>query len=220
MQVHEAEASPGAALLAAVQAGDPLTVQHLLEAGAPPNWRCGDSGASCLLLAAECASCGSAPHADVARMLLEAGAAPDLPDAEGRTPLMAAAAGRDAEASAAMVQLLHDAGSSLDQGDRHGWPALAHALSRGNAAAADALLARGACASLPPGWRDEQGEGLRLALAWAAKQGRLRVVSAFVESGADLAPPAAARAFQPLVWAAAAGQEACVAGARRRPGGA
>lgn len=205
------EANLGPALLQAAQAGDAAEVWRLLGAGAPPNWRASGGLVSSLVRAVERASDGSASHARIACFLLAAGAWPDLPDVNGSTPLMAAAKGSDTQASEAMVRRLYEAGASLEQADCRRWTALAHALAFGNAGAADALLSRGAATDLPPGWREQHSEDVRLTLAWAAAQGRVRVLRAFAQSSADLEPPAAACTFQPLAWAAAAGQAECVA---------
>ncbi len=74
------------------------------------------------------------------QLLLDAGADPNLPDKEGRTPLMFAAE----KGKRFIVDLLLDNGAKVDQRDKKGQTALWHAALNGKSKTCQALLAAGA----------------------------------------------------------------------------
>jgi len=154
---------------------------------------------------------------DIARALIEAGAAVDAPDAPegGATPLAWAAAADQADVADALL----DAGAATEgrPDDPSGMTPLEHALFLGNAAVAVRLARRGARATFPLaaglGRADVVGEGFEdatdiervEALFFAAVNDRSEVLEALVERG--LPPDPAHDGFggvlaTPLHWAA------------------
>ena len=114
-------------------------------------------------------------HADVAELLLEAGARKELRDPGGSTALMFAAQRCRAEL---VVQLLLQAGAERDARDDEDSTALMYAACNGRVPAVRLLLEAGAQKDL----RDKDG---RTALMDAARGGHVPVVELLLEARAD-----------------------------------
>ena len=113
--------------------------------------------------------------ADSARLLLEAGAAPNPITRTGMTPLLLAAEAGNAE----IAQQLLDAGADVQMTFANGETPLMMAARTGNTATIDALLNAGA--------EIDATEDLRgtTALMWAAAYSNPQAVSRLIERGAD-----------------------------------
>lgn len=129
--------SPQRQLKPAILDGDIRKVQHLLETHTLDiNWR-GDDGTAVTPLSVA----ASHGQLEIARLLLQRGADPDLASAENETPLRFAAYHGDL----AMCQLLIDAGADLNKADnRHGWTPLRMASYKGHHQVAQYLKSHGA----------------------------------------------------------------------------
>jgi hypothetical protein len=119
-------------LLLAAFRGDNRMLAELLALGARPQQILGQPNP--LLVAV------LEGNAEGAKLLLEAGAPPDLPDGFGATALLYAARG----GHAALIRLLAAHGADLGQRDAEGDTALAYAAAAGQAASVELLLALGA----------------------------------------------------------------------------
>ncbi|CAE7927296.1 unnamed protein product, partial [Symbiodinium sp. KB8] len=113
-------------------------------------------------------------HADVARLLLEAGAQTDLHRHWGETALMDAAGGGHSQ----VVQLLLEAGAQKDLRDLESSTALRYAAFNGRAEVVRLLLEAGAEKDM----RDEDGG---TALMDAASGGYVAIVQILLEAGAQ-----------------------------------
>jgi ankyrin repeat protein len=157
-------------LFGVVRAGREVAiVRALLDAKADVNTRGrvgGYAGVPVLRLALE--------RADIAQMLLRAGANPNAPDATSTTALMMVG---DGPAGLAMARLLLDAGADVNAEASDGTTVLLAAVRRvGGAAYVRELLNRGAAV------RDIRGE---LALAEAAYTNKRDIVQLLLENGAN-----------------------------------
>ena len=113
-------------------------------------------------------------HLEVVRLLLEAGADKDAPDANGWTALHIAAENGHLE----VVGLLLEAGADKDAPDANGWTALHFGAQEGHLEVVRMLLEAGADkdAALTDG---------ATALHFAAQDGHFEVVRLLLEAGAD-----------------------------------
>lgn len=111
--------------------------------------------------------------ASAAREILEAGADPNLPDAQGELPLYCAARNRPE-----VVRLLLRAGARVDGRNSNTAQAIHFAACWGKAQVARILLRHGA----DPNSLEEEH---LTPLYWAAKGGRLTTARALLEAGAD-----------------------------------
>lgn len=123
-------------------------------------------------------------HVEAVRLLLQAGARPEMRGADGASTLVHAATGGNAE----VILSLIDAGATVDAGDINGRTALMEAAARGHSAAIRALLDRGAQIDKTnnQGWS---------ALTFATQAGDTEVVRLLLGHGAD--PRLASRERQP-----------------------
>ncbi|GLI63909.1 hypothetical protein VaNZ11_007046 [Volvox africanus] len=187
-------------------------VRVLLHWGADPNTQGSKNGTTPLLIAVE------NNHLGLLRVLLEAGANPNLPDTNGCTPLLAACT----EGHLEMARVLLEHGAKPNMQRRDGWTALMGATLNRSTAMAELLLAAGAQHSVlvPP------GELLAMEstpLMAACGEGSLELVRLLLAAGAD--PNVANSAGQTAVWCACRGgqaeavQELLTAGAVLRPRG-
>ncbi len=166
----EAGARRDAPLVEAVKALDPDAVRALVADPAVDVNAAGPDGAAALHWAAH------RDHADLVRLLLEAGADVSAVNRYGVEPLSLAAE----NGNAAVVRLLLDAGANPNATLRGGETALMTAARAGNAATVRVLLARGA----DPNARDDfRGQ---TALMWAAARNNAAAVHALAELGADV----------------------------------
>jgi ankyrin repeat protein len=127
-------------LIAAIKADDTAQVRSLLEAGVPATVMGKPEQSAPLVVAVV------RKQPDIARLLLDGGADPDVRHASyyNATALMLAVNNRDA----AMTQLLLDGGAKVNLTDKAGDSALNWATFYGDAAIAELLLARGIDATL------------------------------------------------------------------------
>ncbi|GIL46013.1 hypothetical protein Vafri_3096 [Volvox africanus] len=187
-------------------------VRVLLHWGADPNTQGSKNGTTPLLIAVE------NNHLGLLRVLLEAGANPNLPDTNGCTPLLAACT----EGHLEMARVLLEYGAKPNMQRRDGWTALMGATLNRSTAMAELLLAAGAQHSVlvPP------GELLAMEstpLMAACGEGSLELVRLLLAEGAD--PNVANSAGQTALWCACRGgqaeavQELLTAGAVLRPRG-
>lgn len=148
---------------------DVTIVRALVDAHADVNTRGrvgGDAGVPVLRVALE--------RADIAQVLLRAGANPNAPDGTSRTALMMVG---DGPAGLAMARLLLDAGADVNAEASDGTTVLLAAVRRvGGGAYVQELLNRGAAV------RDIRGE---LALAAAAYTNKSDTVQLLLEHGAN-----------------------------------
>lgn len=154
------------ALMMAVGGGYKEVVALLLQASSDPNYHL--RGVTPLMIAAASGqldilrmlvNCGAATavadhetgrsalhracirgHADAAKLLIQSGAAIDIDDASGCTPLMLAAQAGHAD----VVRILLCAGASVSIADRKGESALTKCIGEGHDACLDAMLKAGA----------------------------------------------------------------------------
>lgn len=111
-----------------------------------------------------------------ARELLKAGADPDVPDEDGRTPLVSAVLG----GSIGLVGLLLEAGADVNAQDSRGFTALHFAAEEQLPEMARLLLAKGA----NPNARDGDGVTPLGRAVFAEREGR-DVVQTLVKGGAN-----------------------------------
>ena len=168
------KAAPAQAVVAeAAQQGDEAMVRAALEQGADVNVAQGD-GMTALHWA------GLRDEADVARMLLAAGADVNATTRlNGHTPLLLAAE----EGRAAVLTPLLQAGADVNARTANGTSALMFAAGAGNLEAVNTLLTHGAEVNA-----SEFVMGLTPA-AFAAAAGRATVVLALAKHGADVNAP-------------------------------
>ena len=156
-------------LVNAAKAGDNKAVIALLKDKVDVN-ASQPGGATPLAWAAEHDS------AEIAQMLLAAGAKPDIANDYGESPLTLACANGDG----ALVQKLLDAGANAKAARLNGETALMICAGNGNTDAVQRLLAKGADVAAV-----DQSKGQN-ALMWAAAEGRSGVVKALTQHGADV----------------------------------
>ena len=174
-------------LVDAVKSGDKKAVAALLKEKVDVN-ATQPGGATPLAWAAERA------NDDIARLLLAAGAKPDIANDYGETPLTLACANGDGP----LVHQLIDAGATARAARWNGETALMICAGNGNADAVRLLLAHGADTAAT-----DQSKGQN-ALMWAAAQGQSQVVKILVEHGADV-NAASKGNFTPIMFAAEKG---------------
>ena len=134
-------------------------------------------------------------HADIAALLVEAGASVTAANRYGVQPLSLACI----NGNPAMVELLLDAGADPNAALEAGETALMTAARTGVVEVVDLLLARGADVDATEAWRGQT------ALMWAAAEGHVAVVSALLAAGADVGA-ASGRGFTALLFAAREGE--------------
>lgn len=120
----------------------------------------------------------SGSHPDVTRLLLTAGANPNVASDDGVTPLMIAAA-QPTEKGREILRSLLAAGADTNAIDEDGDSALGYAVGYPQESILSALLAAGANAGHP----NKKGE---TPLMLALEDGQLAVARVLLESGADL----------------------------------
>ncbi|MBF0471347.1 MAG: ankyrin repeat domain-containing protein [Gammaproteobacteria bacterium] len=168
-------------VMVAVARGEPTRLQLLLEAGADPDLRQGESGETALIQALR------RGEKDLVRLLLGAGADPERVDGHGQTPLQIAAA----EGKRALVQLLLQRGAAVDGTGAGDETPLFIAVQRGYLELAQQLIRAGADIEL------RNGSG-RTPLSYAAERGEYRLVKGLLELGAD--PQGGSSRHQPLSY--------------------
>merc|ERR1711924_458285 len=107
------------ALSKCIQGGHDACLDAMLKAGAPVNAVNRSTGDTALIVAAGRSALHRAcdrGHAEAAKLLIQSGAAIDIDDTSGCTPLMLAAGGGHAET----VRILLCAGASVSIADRKG----------------------------------------------------------------------------------------------------
>lgn len=134
-------------------------------------------------------------HVEIARALLQAGAAVDAGDTDQSTALDVAALFNQAE----VLTLLLDHGADMNHRDNNGAYSLSFAMTRGNRECVDILLARGVDAE-----NIELRGGVTLLHA-AARGGMLDLCQRFADGGADI-DVRSDRGQTPLHWAASGNQ--------------
>jgi ankyrin repeat protein len=154
------------ALRAAAYAGNRELVARLLELGAEVNETTGQFGWTPLSNAAE------RGHAEIARMLLAAGADPEHQDFMDKTPLAQAVQ----EGHAEVVRVMLEAGASLNSGDDDSL--LSSAVWQGHGKIVDLLLDHG----VDP---NEQRPNSPPALFWAVAFGKTSLAARLLAAGAD-----------------------------------
>jgi uncharacterized protein len=179
--------APDLRLVDAAKAGDKKAVAALLKEKVDVN-ATQPGGATALAWAAERA------NDEIARLLLAAGAKPDIANDYGETPLTLACANGDG----LLVQQLIDAGANARAARWNGETALMICAGNGNPSAVRLLLAHGADTAAT-----DQSKGQN-ALMWAAAQGQSQVVKILVEHGADV-NAASKGNFTPIMFAAEKG---------------
>ena len=162
-------AAPDLRLVDAAKNRDAVAVQRLIKEGVPVNASRPD-GSTALHWAAQ------ADLADIAELLVAAGANTGAADNYGVTPLSLACT----NGSVRMVDLLLKAGANPNAGQAYGETVLMICARAGAVDAVRALLARGAEVNTR-----ETAEG-QTALMWAAAEGHTDVVRALLERGADV----------------------------------
>ena len=141
--VGETVSPTSRALLEAAESGSLAQVRAFLAARVSPNAR-DDTGMTPLMVAV------IHGHAEVTKLLLDAGAQVDARDGSGVTALMLAANNN----RASLLQALLDRRPEVNARTRAGWTALTYAAWKGHAAVARRLLAAGADPALTDrmGW--------------------------------------------------------------------
>ena len=182
-----AAADASADLAAAVRDGDLAAVRAVLEtrAGAVDVDVRGRHGMTALLWAVQ------ANDLPLARLLLEAGADPELGNRYGITPMWLAATNR----SAALIELLLEHGAKADAALPHGETALMAAARAGDTESIGVLLAAGADPN-----RSESALG-ETALMWAAAENHGDAVRALAAGGATLDAQSHVLDLPPMDWA-------------------
>lgn len=184
--------APDLRLVDAAKAGDKKAVAALLNQKVDVN-ASQPGGATALAWAAERA------NDDIARLLLAAGAKPDIANDYGESPLTLACANGDGP----LVKQLIDAGANAKAARWNGETALMICAGNGNADAVRLLLAHGADTAA-----SDQSKGQN-ALMWAAAQGQAQVVKILVEHGADV-NAASKGNFTAIMFAAEKGDAASI----------
>ena len=154
----------------AVYKGNMDVMQVFLGAGADANHRCGNNNSSPLDVAVDLG------HVGIARLLLEHGVDANATPANGSTPLHSAAASDRPD----MVSMLCRNGADVNKIDATMRTPLQVTAREGHTAAARALLAAGADATLR---QDGHGES---ALGEAAVHGHVDMLMAMIEHGVDM----------------------------------
>lgn len=119
--------------------------------------------------------------ADLARMLLDAGAGVDARNFVGETPLHFAAKKNHAD----LARMLLDAGAVVDAKDDEGKTPLHKACESGNVAVAGALIEAGANMYA----RNRYGTTIPLALAFRREDNIIKMVQVFIAAGYDVNKP-------------------------------
>ena len=180
---HAAAAGADLRLIQAVRRGDVPAVHHLIRQKVDVNTRQPD-GATALHWAAD------AENAEVASLLLAAGAQVDVANDYGVTPLLIAVTGRTSE----VVEVLLAAGARANEALPTGETALMSAARSGSRGAVKALLAKGA----DPNAREHvKGQS---ALMWAIVEGHVEVARTLIAGGADVRATSI-NGFTPLLFA-------------------
>jgi ankyrin repeat protein len=174
-------------LVTAAKAGDRAAVRTLLN-GIPEKVIAGPEGTAALVWAA------SRNDAEMADMLLRAGANVKGANEFGATPLYAAAA----EAELPMAQKLLAAGADANAGLLSGETPLMQAARRGNVDIVHALLA----AKADPNAKEKNGG--QNALMWALSQRQAAVAEELIRGGADVNAGSKSD-FTPMMFAAQQG---------------
>jgi ankyrin repeat protein len=145
-------------------------VEELLLRGADPNAKNPKSRVERALLH----EAADKHCADIAQVLLAAGAEIDGRDSQGETPLMRT------NRNASVIQELIKAGADVDATDRHGETALSKASYHGDAASVQLLLLAGADPNKP-----KTSNGYT-PLIRAVRRERIHVVQMLLENGARI----------------------------------
>ena len=166
VQINRVDNDGETALMKSVYADHPDVACELIGAGADVNVR-SNAGVTAFLLAAV--------RGDVymGKLLLTSGAKM-VSDGMGRNALMSAASGEHLE----FMQMLLDAGSSLDAVDAGGCTALIHAAEQGKQKAVALLTSVGANVNARTCYGGT-------ALMFAASKGRIDIVRTLISAGAD-----------------------------------
>jgi ankyrin repeat protein len=152
---------------------DPDMVVHLLQLGANPDSK-GPNGNSALMEAIETGIMrwGASPSLEITTLLLDHKANPNLPNNNGRTPLMSAAfTGNDD-----LVSLLLAYHAKVNAKDKHGRTPLMNAPT---GSVVKILVGAGA-------YLEDDDDSGNTALRYAAGRGNYGVVKALVEAGANV----------------------------------
>lgn len=179
--------APDLRLVNAVKSGDKTQIATLLRAKVDVN-ASQPGGSTALAWAAERAD------NETAKLLLSAGARPDIANDYGESPLTLACANSDA----ALVKTLLDAGANAKASRSNGETALMICASTGNVDAVSLLLAKGADVAAV-----DQDKGQN-ALMWAAAEGRASVVKVLAQHGANVNATSKGN-FTPIMFAAEKG---------------
>lgn len=155
-------------LLRAIAMDSLDAARQAVRQGADPNARLGSAQRFPLCVAVQ------ADRPGMVRLLLRAGAQPNVRDAQERTPLMMAAR----IGSTAMAKALMAHGAVIDARDSRGQTALMDAAGHRHSAIVDLLLRRGA----QPDRQNRDGE---TALMMAADAGDYASIEQLVQAGAD-----------------------------------
>ena len=134
-------------------------------------------------------------RADIAALLIEAGASVAAANRYGVQPLSLACT----NGNPALVELLLDAGADPNTALAEGETALMTAARTGVAQVVDLLLAHGADVDAAETWRGQT------ALMWAAAEGHTAAVASLLAAGADVGA-ASRRGFTALLFAAREGE--------------
>ena len=163
--------------LAAYNNDHTALVQLLLDAGASLNTRAED-GSSPLLLAIG----NKSQNPEIAKLLIRAGADPDVHNRYGRTPLFWAVENQQAE----LVYLLIQAGANVNAADRFGATPLRFAAAAGSLEIAQALLQAGAQVNPEPSGLPTFYDGNTPLHAALSGSNPAPMVRLLVENGADV----------------------------------
>jgi ankyrin repeat protein len=162
----------GMQLISSCSRGDSDSVGRLLRFGADPCF-VGPHGQGPLHAVVLSEEVPVEKQIALIAQLARAGAAVNLPNATGTTPLMLAA--REPK----LQQALLDAGADPNVQDKNGDTAIVWTISVNRASSIDHLIAAGADVSLP-------GQHARTPLAWAAYRGNLSYARSLLSAGASL----------------------------------